>query len=127
MVKKYTLALLIAAVTMIATGCSGSSPSDSDVEEAVAIGYGTPFTTVANVERVNGYAENDHYVVDVAFDLEFTESLDSIAQRMKGPSSMMVFGLKMKFGQFNAGDVIQMNESVNFFDTENGWEARFGD
>ena len=111
-------ALLVAAFLV---GCS-SGPDNADIENALNAMNNESFTKVSDFEKVNGYEEGDNkYVVDVNYEITFTESLDDLVANASGMQKMAYGMVKMAVGDFKKGDTVTDSTSITFVESENGW------
>lgn len=124
------------------SACS-RAPSDADVQKAVEtryvqMGLGELFL-VENLQRLNGYPDEQAYVVEARYDLRFLMSVEDYlvqqqqAAEARAGNDQLPFGrvldsLKLgmmgaMFGNPQAGDVIQREERLRLVKSERGWIA----
>ncbi|SFM22054.1 hypothetical protein [Marinobacter zhejiangensis] len=120
MARAVKLAGALLAAVLLA-GCS-DAPSNSDIEDALNALNSESFTEVTDFEKVNGYPEGEHrYVVEVNYEITFTQDLDELITEASGMERMALGMLKMAVGNFEEGDTMEDSTSITFVDTENGW------
>lgn len=122
MARAVKLAGAVLAAVLLA-GCS-DTPSNGDIEDALNALNSESFTEVTDFEKVNGYAEGEHrYVVEVNYEITFTQDLDELMAEAQGLDRMALGMLKIAVGNFEEGDTMEDNTTITFVDTENGWQA----
>ncbi|WP_163932621.1 hypothetical protein [Paraferrimonas sp. SM1919] len=112
-------------LALLLLGCSGK-PSDSEVFEQITASITTPNVyKVVDIERLNGWMEDQQYVVEVNYTIMFTNDIENAAKHMAKQSGFLgglgAMALKMQFGDFKKGDTRSITHAFHFRQTENGW------
>ena len=75
--------LLMLCVCIVLTACSGT-PSDTLIEESVAQQKTVSnMIRVVSVEKLNGWKDQDFYVADVRYELEFLTDYKTFSESLK--------------------------------------------
>lgn len=135
---KFVLAGLLTAV--VTAGCSGK-PSDGAIADLIAESYGTvndePWVEVEDFERTNGMKRDDGtYVADVKFEIQFLKDFKEVGAELAKSSEgnplakamlwAQIGALKMRFGEFKAGDRVSQVDRIALVKTEQGWQLAEG-
>ncbi|HEB60165.1 MAG TPA: hypothetical protein ENJ01_13155 [Gammaproteobacteria bacterium] len=133
-IERYLrLAFLVLPLLLVA--CS-NVPGEAEVAELVRnrlLGEGdNAYLSVENFEKLNGYEKDaNHYVVQVRYQLVFHKSLDEISAELEAQSGdsildqmsagLGLMALRIRYGDFKAGDRFPVEEDVTLIRTEKGW------
>jgi hypothetical protein len=129
--------LLLAALITLAA-CSGK-PSVSEIREQVASqmqadGRDRLFE-IRNFRKRNGFRKDERtYIADVEYELVFRKSLADLQAELEKEaqdspfralsSSVEIVAMKLKFGNFKAGDHITRQAKLTLIRTEQGWRIQ---
>lgn len=120
---------------LLLAGCS-DIPAEAEVAELVrarVLGEGeNDYLSIEDFEKLNGYEKDDNrYVVQVRYQLVFHKSLEEIAAELEARSGdsvldqmsagLGVMALRIKYGDFKAGDRFPVSEDLTLIRTEKGW------
>ncbi len=124
--------LLMLCVCIVLIACRGT-PSDTLIEESV-----TQQKTISNmvrvvsVEKLNGWKDQEFYVADVRYELEFLTDYKTFSESLKDETPDTLVGsffngfgllaLSMQYGKFEKGQKVTERAEFRFRDTENGWQ-----
>ncbi|WP_163930450.1 hypothetical protein [Paraferrimonas sp. SM1919] len=124
MFKKF----IFAAITLCLIACS-DSPSEQQVLEQIKQSVNvSEVLEVANIDKLNGWMDKQHYVAQVSYEIIFIRDPKDAAHQLskanKDNPFAGIFGemaLKMEYGNFKAGDTQQFTKDFRFRKTEQGW------
>ncbi|MBF6058089.1 hypothetical protein [Thiomicrorhabdus heinhorstiae] len=124
------------SILLVLSGCFGiTQPTDPSVKEMAEQKFNRDYAglfTVEEVEKINGYKQNDtHYVAELKIHAIAQRSLDEYAKAImhdeslsgleKLTQSMSVGLLKMTLPEFQSGDRLEFDRDYLFIKTDNGW------
>ena len=132
--------MLLSAPSTLAA-CSGK-PSVSEIRDQVASrlqaeGRDRLFE-IRNFRKRNGFRKDDHtYIADVEYELVFRKSLADLQDELEKDaqdspfralsSSVEIMALKLKYGNFRAGDHLARKDKLTLIKTEQGWRIQGDD
>jgi hypothetical protein len=130
-VKNFFVTIFFA---LLLTACTGK-PSDSEIEEQVLASLvnvvSRDFLAVHSLKKLNGFEKDSStYIAVVKFEAEFKKSFQEVSDALTSlpanPIEAMQLALgvkvlKMQYGNFAAGQKMEITREFTFINTDNGW------
>jgi hypothetical protein len=121
-------------------GCSGSSPSNSQVEKDVALSLdnttaggkvsSNPTYEVVSVTRTNGKKDGESgYQVEAEYALKFRRGIDETVAELKANAGennfmvpLLIQAIRANWGDFKKGETKKFTKWFAYSKTEKGWK-----